>query len=67
MQGKPLFIALINIFSLLYLSFTLAFILGVAEHDQLRKIAFSTLRRWVKLVGALVILSVFVHIISSIY
>ena len=62
---QTLQITLVNVFSMLYLSFTLAFVLGVAEHDNVRKIVHSTLRRWFKLVGALAVLSIIVHIVAG--
>jgi hypothetical protein len=65
MTGNITTIALINILSLLYLAFVLTFVLGVAEHDAVKKIIISSIRRWVKLVGVLFILAVIVHMVSS--
>jgi hypothetical protein len=67
MSGTIFYIALLNIASLLYLAFTVALILGIAEHDRIKDIATATLRRWVKLVGALGVLGIFIHIVSGYY
>jgi succinate dehydrogenase hydrophobic anchor subunit len=56
----------LNIFSILYLSFVVAFIFGLNDHNEPRKVARATLRRWIKLIGALVIIAVLVHILSHI-
>lgn len=62
---KVIHIALINIASVVYLSFVLCFMLAIAEQDKITRIFIATGRRWVKLIGVLVILGCIVHLISS--
>ena len=62
---KVFHIALINMASVLYLAFVLCFMLGISEQDKITRILTATGRRWIKLVGVLVILGCIVHLISS--
>lgn len=57
---------LLNIFSILYLSLVVAFIFGLNDHNEIQKVIKATLRRWIKLIGALVLIAVIVHILSHI-
>ncbi|HOE64260.1 MAG TPA: hypothetical protein PKW18_02770 [Candidatus Sumerlaeota bacterium] len=56
----------INIVSIIYLSFVVAFILGLNDHDTPRKIIRATLRRWLKLLAALVVIGAVVLLLSHI-
>jgi hypothetical protein len=57
---------ILNIFSILYLSFVVAFIFGLNDHNDAGKVVKATLRRWIKLVGALVIIAIIVYILSRV-
>ena len=57
---------LLNIFSILYLSLVVAFIFGLNDHDEVKKVIKATLRRWIKLMGALVIIAIIVYILSHV-
>jgi len=59
-------LGLLYLLSLLYLSFVVAFIFGFNDHDELRKIIKTTLRRWFKMLGALILIAVVVQILSHI-
>jgi len=50
--------------SCLYLGLVVALILGVLEFDEWRGIWRSTLRRWLKLIGALAIIGIVVQLLS---
>ncbi len=52
------------IISLLYLSLVVAVVLGINEHDRVKKILEATLRRWVKLVAALVAIGAVIQVLS---
>ncbi|MBN1901002.1 hypothetical protein JW926_06715 [Candidatus Sumerlaeota bacterium] len=56
----------LHIFSILYLSLVVAVVFGLNDHNEAGKILRATLRRWIKLIGALVIIAVVVHILSHI-
>lgn len=64
MNSQLLRIAALHIISLFYLAFVVAFIFALAEHNIRKKIFIATLRRWLKLVGALFALGIIVHIVS---
>ena len=55
---------LLHLFSMLFLSFVVAAVLSINEGEQFAGIARATLRRWGKLVGALVLIGVIVQIMS---
>ena len=59
-------IGLINIFSILYLSFVVAFIFGLNDHNEAGKVMKAAFRRWIKLIGALVIIAIVVYILSHV-
>ena len=59
-------VGFINLFSLFYLSFIVTLIMGVNENDELRKIIHSTLRRWIKLLGAITVIIAVVLILDHI-
>jgi hypothetical protein len=54
----------LHLVSCLYLTFVVTFILGILEFDEWRPIWRSTLRRSLKLIGALVIIGVVVQLLS---
>jgi hypothetical protein len=54
----------LHIGSCLYLGLLVALLLGVLEFDEWRSIWRSTLRRWLKLIGALVIIGIVVQLLS---
>jgi len=54
----------LHIGSSLYLGFVVTFLLGILEFDQWKPIWFSTLRRWLKLIGALVLIGIAVELLS---
>ena len=56
----------LNLVSLLYLSFVVALIFGINDHDEAKMVVKTTLRRWLKMIGALVVLGVIVQIVSYI-
>jgi hypothetical protein len=56
----------INVFSVLYLSFIVSLIFGLNDHDTPKSVIQSVIRRWFKLLGALVIIAVVVQILSHI-
>jgi phosphate/sulfate permease len=57
---------MLNLVSLLYLSFVVAFVLGMNDHDNPSGVAAATVRRWLKLLAALVVIGVVVRILSHI-
>ena len=57
---------LLNILSLLYLSLVVAFIFGLNDHDSAKKVIKATLRRWIKILGALIVICIVVQILSHI-
>jgi len=57
---------MLNLVSLLYLSFVVAFVLGMNDHDNPRGVAAATVRRWLKLLAALVVIGIVVRILSHI-
>jgi len=57
---------MLNPVSLLYLSFVVAFVLGMNDHDNPRRAASATVRRWLKLLAALVVIGIVVRILSHI-
>ncbi|MCD6385901.1 hypothetical protein J7M23_09020 [Candidatus Sumerlaeota bacterium] len=65
MNPHSLNVALTYILSLFYLAFVLTIILGVAEHNSVKKIILSAFRRWLKLVGMLFVLALIVHLVSN--
>ena len=65
MDSQIHYIALVHVLSVLYLGFVLTFVLGLVEQNTVRKILRATVRRWIKLIGALFVLGIIVHIISS--
>ncbi len=67
MNQQLLRIALINIGSIFYLALVVAGMFSLAEHNDARKIITVTLRRWLKLIGALLVLGIIVHILSNFY
>jgi hypothetical protein len=54
----------LHIGSCLYLGLVVTLILGILEFDEWRPIWRSTLRRWLKLIGALVLIGVVVQLLS---
>jgi hypothetical protein len=56
---------LLNVLSMIYLAFIVALIFGINEYDSLKPILRSTVRRWVKLLLALLVIGVIVYIWSS--
>lgn len=54
----------LHIGSCFYLGLVVTFILGILEFDEWRPIWRSTVRRWLKLIGALVLFALVVQIIS---
>lgn len=65
MNPQNLSVALTYILSLLYLAFVVTILLGIAEHNSVKKIILSALQRWLKLVGMLFVLTLIVRIVSS--
>jgi|GEM_PF-538803 len=57
---------ILNTVSLLYLSFIVAFILGMNDHDKPRGVVAATVRRWLKLLVALVVIGIVVRILSHV-
>jgi hypothetical protein len=57
---------LLNIISLIYLSFIVALIFGINEFDTVKPIVRATIRRWVKLLLALIVIGIIVYIWSGI-
>jgi len=57
---------LLNIISLLYLSFVVAFIFGLNDHESAKKVIQATFRRWIKILGALIVIGIIVQILSHI-
>jgi len=57
---------MLNLVSLLFLSFVVAFVLGMNDHDNSRRVAAATVRRWLKLLAALVVIGIVVRILSHI-
>lgn len=55
---------LLHLFSMLFLAFVVAAVLSLNEGETFRPIARATLRRWGKLVGALVLIGVIVQILT---
>jgi len=55
-----------NLASLFFLSFVVAFVFGLNEHDRVRPILRATVRRWVKLLVGLVVIGIVVQILSHI-
>jgi uncharacterized membrane protein len=51
----------LHLFSALYLALVMTLVLGILEFDDVRSIARSTLRRWLKLIGALVAIAIVVQ------
>lgn len=58
--------ALIHIASLLFLSFDVAAVLSINDRDGFPAIARATLRRWAKLLGALLLVGLIVHVMTLI-
>jgi len=54
----------LHVFSLLFLSLTVAAVLSINDRDTPRDIVRLTLRRWAKLLGALFLIGVIVHLMS---
>ena len=59
-------VGLLHLFSLLYLSLVVAFVFGLNDHDRPRDVVKTTLRRWLKMIGALIVIGLIVLILSSI-
>ena len=59
-------IGILNIISVVYLSFVVAFTFGLNEHDVPGKIVRATIVRWVKLLLALLVISIVVRILGKI-
>lgn len=57
-------IGILNIFSLLYLTAVVAFIMGMGESDEPKEAARHVLGCWAKLLGGLVGIGVVVYILS---
>ena len=55
-----------NIISLFYLSLIVTLIMGINESDNVKKIVQATLRRWTKMLGALFVIMVVVHLLTQI-
>ncbi len=55
---------LLHLFSMLFLAFVVSAVLSLNEGEIFRTIARATLRRWAKLVGALVLIGVIVQILT---
>jgi hypothetical protein len=51
----------LHLLSALYLALVLTLVLGIIEYDDLKSIALSTVRRWLKLIGALVAIAIVVQ------
>lgn len=56
----------LNIISIIYLSFVVAFIMGLNDHDAPKKVIRTTLRRWLKLLAALAVIGAVVLLLSHI-
>ena len=56
----------LNVVSLVYLSFVVALIYGMNDHDKAGLVVKTTLRRWFKMIGALFVLGIIVQILSHI-
>jgi hypothetical protein len=54
----------LHIGSCLYLGLVVTVILGVLEFDEWRPIWRSALRRWLKLIGGLILIGVLVQLLS---
>ncbi len=54
----------LHIGSCLYLGLVVTLILGILEFDEWRPIWQSTLRRWLKLIGALILIGIVVQLLS---
>ena len=54
----------LHIGSCCYLALVVTFVLGILEFDEWRPIWRSTVRRWLKLVGALVIFAIIVQVVT---
>lgn len=57
---------LIYVFSMIYLSFVVAFVFGLNDHDRAVPVLKTTVRRWGKLLGALIVIGLVVRILSHI-
>jgi len=57
---------MLNTVSVLYLSFVVTFVLGMNDHDNPRGVVSATVRRWLKLLAALVVIGIVVRILSHI-
>ena len=57
---------LLNIISLVYLSFVVALIFGLNDHEKAEKVIRATFRRWLKILGALLVISIIVQVLSHI-
>ncbi|MCX7046095.1 MAG: hypothetical protein NTX50_11495 [Candidatus Sumerlaeota bacterium] len=55
----------LHLFSLLFLSLDLAAVFSINDRDHLHDIIRSTLRRWAKLLGALLLIGVVVYLMTS--
>jgi hypothetical protein len=54
----------LHIASCCYLGLVVTLVLGILEFDEWRPIWRSTLRRWLKLIGALILIGVVVQLLS---
>jgi len=54
----------LHIGSCFYLALVVTLVLGILEFDEWQPIWRSTLRRWLKLIGALVLIGVVVQLLS---
>ena len=59
-------IGFLHLFSVVYLSFIVALVFGLNDHDRAGKVIKATLRRWLKLLAALVVIGIVVQILSHI-
>ena len=56
---------ILQILSCFYLAFVITFVLGMNESDDWKIIFSSAIRRWLKLVAALLAIAAGVHILGS--
>jgi hypothetical protein len=56
---------LLNVISMIYLAFVVALVFGINEHDMVKPILRATVRRWAKLLLALVAIGIIIYIWSS--
>lgn len=57
-------IGLLHIGSCLYLGLVVTLVLGILEFDDWRAVLQSTARRWLKLIGALILIGIVVQLLS---